>query len=139
MRKAFALVWVVIPPLLFSALIHSTDPDVGGLRGLASLSTLLSVVVYGLPVVVLTLACLWLAVRCHWAAWVSASVLVSATVALTIALLQTPRAPGWAGIARPFLGGKVLVWLFMAAAVLPARLLGWPAYDRQSELEQGAS
>ena len=123
MRKSIAHVWVVIPPLLLSALVHSVDRDVGGIRGLASPSTLLSVIVYGTPLVVMALLCFWLAVRFRWIVWASLSVLFSAAVALAIVLLQAPRQPGLAGIVHPFFGGTLLVWVFLTAAVLPARAL----------------
>lgn len=123
MRKPLAHVWVVIPPLLLSALVHSVDPDVGGIRGLASPSTLRSVAVYGTPLVVMALFCFWLAVRFRWIVWASLSVLFSAAVALAIVLLQSPRQPGLAGMALPFFGGTLFVWVFLAAAVLPARAL----------------
>jgi ketosteroid isomerase-like protein len=123
MRKSLAHVWVVIPPLLLSALVHSTDPDVGGIRGLASPSVFVSVFVCGTPLVVMALLCFWLAVRFRWIVWASLSVLFSAAVALAIVLLQSPRQPGQAGIVHPFFGGTLLVWVFLAAAVLPARAL----------------
>jgi len=125
-KKALAIVWAIIVPLLLSALIHSIDPDIGGIRGLATPSAFFSVVAYGLPALAITLVCLMLAIRFHWALWVSVSVVFSAAVALTLALLQTPRLPGLAGIARPLIGAALLVWLFLAAAILPARALGWP-------------
>jgi hypothetical protein len=126
MPKAIALVWVAIPPLLFSALIHSIDRDVGGIRGLASPSTVLSVVVLGSPVVAFAFVCLGLAIRFRWSSWVSVSVLVSVLVALLLTLAQSPRPAGLTGIARPLVGGALLVWLFLAVGVLPARALGWP-------------
>jgi len=132
-KKAPAIVWVIIVPLLLSALVHSTDRDIGGIRGLATPSAFFSVVAYGLLAVAITLVCLGLAIRFHWVVWVSVSVVFSVVVALTLALLQTPRLPGLAGITRPLIGGALLVWLFLAIAILPARALGWPRRGAKSE------
>ncbi len=123
MRKTIAYVWVMIPPLILSALIHCVDPDVGGVKGLASPSTVLSVVVCGVPLAGVALLCFWLAVRYRWTAWVSLSVLFSLVVALALVLLQSPPPAGPAGIALPLIGGTLLVWLFLLAAVLPSRAL----------------
>lgn len=131
-RKVLAVVWAVIPPLVLSALIHATDPDVGGVGGVLKPSTVLSVVVYGLPVVALCLLCLALAIRSRWVLWVPAMGLLSAIVALVIALLQRPHPAGLEGFVRPFVGGAVLVWLFFAVAVVPARALGWATSRGQS-------
>ena len=124
-RRIPAIVWVGIPPLLLSALIHSADPDVGGIQGLAAPLVLLSVAVYAIPLVAMALACLWLAIRFRWTAWVSASIVFAPAIGLIIAWMQTPRLPGVPELARPLLGGALLVWLILAMAVLPARALGW--------------
>lgn len=129
-RRVLAVIWTVIPPLLFSALIHSVDPDVGGVGGLTRPSTMLSVAVYSLPIVASALVCLAVAVR--WGRWASAAlgVLLSAPVAVALALLQTPHPPGLMANLRPVVGGTVLLWLFLAAAVAPAFVLGWPRRGR---------
>ncbi len=133
MKKILALVWLVIPPLLFSALIHAVDPDVGGISGLASPTTLSSVLFFGLPLVTITIICFALAIRFRWVVWVSVSAAFSAVVALGLVLLLVPDPRGFGGIARPLVGGTVLGWLFLAIAILPARALGWPARSRRSE------
>lgn len=125
MKRILAFVWLVIPPLLFSALIHAVDPDVGGISGLASPTTLSSVVFFGLPLVTITFICFALAIRFRRVVWVSVSVACSAVVALGLVLLLVPDPQGFGGIARPLVGGMVLGWLFLAIAILPARRLGW--------------
>jgi hypothetical protein len=130
MRSAAALGWAAIPPLLLSALIHSVDPDIGGVAGLVSPTALLSVAFYGAPAVIMAWLSLALAVHARRAWWALANLAFSALIALTLALAQTPRPPGMAGIAHPAIGGTVLAWLFLAAAVVPARALGWPTGAR---------
>ena len=129
-RKALAIVWTAIPPVLFSALIHSVDPDVGGVAGLTHPATLLSVGFFSLPVVAFAFLCLAVAVRWGW--WPSAAigVALAAPVAVALALLQTPHPPGLLANLRPIVGGTVLLWLFLAAAVAPAFVLGWPRRGR---------
>lgn len=131
MRKGLVVAWSVIPALLLSAFVHSVDPDVGGIRGLASPSALLSVLFYGALAAALALLCLGLAVRFHWVAWVSVSALLSAAIALALAQLQRPRPGTRAGLARPFPGGAVLVWLVLTIAVVPAQAVGWPGRQRR--------
>ena len=89
-KKALAVVWVTLTSLLLSAFIHSTDRDIGGMRGLAAPSAFISVVAYGLPAAAMTLVCLGFAIRFRWVPWVSASVVFSAVVGLMLTLLQTP-------------------------------------------------
>lgn len=131
MRKAVALMWAAVPALSLSALVHSTDPDIGSVGRLAAPATILSVVLYGFPVVVMVMVCLWVAVRLRSSWWIVPGAVASAVVALVLTVLQTPRPGDLAGIARPLLGGTVLVLLFLAAAVIPARALGWPRGSRE--------
>ena len=133
MRRAIALVWLVIPPLAFSALIHSTDVDVEAVQGFWPPSILLSVVVWGLPVIAVALLCLEAAIRRGWGVAAVVGAGLAAAVAVPLAILQTPRAHGVAGIARPALGGTALVWVFLAVAVVPAAMLGWPGRSHRPE------
>ncbi|MGV8039515.1 MAG: hypothetical protein AB2L07_05375 [Thermoanaerobaculaceae bacterium] len=125
-RKVAAFVWVMVPPVLLSALIHTVDPDVGGVVGLASPGTLLSVLVWSLPAVLLALAGLGVAVALGWGTFAAVAVSGSATLALGLTLLQV-RAPAPGDPWLPIGGGTLLVLLFIAVAVVPAAALGWPS------------
>lgn len=131
MKKVLGVTWAAVPPLLLSALVHSTDPDIGGIAGLARTSVMLSVLFWGLPVIVMTMLCLWIAVQSRWWWWIVPGVVFSAALAVAIAALQTPAPQGLGGFVRPLLGGTLIVWLFLAAAVVPARALGWPTGSRE--------
>ena len=47
--KVFQRIWLVIPCLILSALIHTIDTEVGGVAGLQSSSIIISVLVWSLP------------------------------------------------------------------------------------------
>lgn len=126
MRKPIAVLWLAVPPLLLSALVHSIDPDVGGIRGLASRPVLISVMILGAPLIALAGADLRLALLFGWRCALGFSFLPATLAAVTLALLQTPHPEGIFGYARTVGGVAGVVWLFLAAAVIPAMFLGWP-------------
>lgn len=136
-RKIAAFVWVMIPPVLLSALIHATDPDVGGIAGLARPGTLLSVLVWALPAAALALSGLGVALLLGWGTFAAVATTGSATLALGLTLLQV-RAPATDSLWLPVGGGTLLVLLFMGIAVVPAAVVGWsgrystPVADRHS-------
>jgi hypothetical protein len=123
--RAAAVTWVLIPPLVLSALIHSVDPDVGGLAGFTSPFVLLSVLICASPFAAVALVCLGLAIRGRWRALVCVSGILSAILAMAIVRLQSPHSPGLAESVPALVGGTVVVWLLEVIAVLPAWALGW--------------
>jgi hypothetical protein len=131
-RKNLAIIWLLIPPLLLSALIHSVDPDIGGVAGLALPAHLLSVIVWSLPLLGFVLACLATAVRRGWGGFMLLSLVLATAVAVRFVSLQTPQPAGLAGYLLPLGGLTLITWLFLAAAVIPALALGWPQRARHS-------
>lgn len=124
-RKFAAFIWVMVPPVLLSALVHAIDPDVGGLAGHTSPGTLLSVAVWALPAAALALAGLGVALALGWGTFAAVSAGGSATLAPGLTLLQV-RAPAPGDPWLPIGGGTLVVLLFIAVAVVPAIALGWP-------------
>lgn len=136
-RKVAAFVWVMVPPVLLSALIHAIDPDVGGVAGLASPGMLLSVLVWALPAAALALAGLGVAVGLGWGTFAAVSAGGSAALALGLTLLQV-RAPAPGDPWLPIGGGTLVVLLFIAGAVVPAIALGWPRRLRSGRASTSA-
>lgn len=120
--KALAHFWAVIPPILLSALIHTTDPDVGGLEGLASASTLLSVFVFSLPLIIFTGLCLLIRkqTRLTWA--VLAMILFSGFTALFLTTAGS-GATTPLGLVWTFVGSTILVSLVLGISFFPVALL----------------
>lgn len=124
-RRVLALLWLVVPPLLLSALVHTTDPDIGGVGRLTSRSAVFSVIFYGVPVVGLCLAVLAAALRRGRGAGALAGAAAALLVALVLVVAQR-REGTWLDDAWSLFGGTVIVFAFLALAVAPATVLGWP-------------
>ena len=127
--KVLAFLWALIPPFLLSALIHTTDSDIGGLAGLASASTLLSVFVFSLPLMVFSALCLliWAQAGRIWA------VLAMFLFAGFTALFLTTAGSGATtplGLAWTFVSSTILVSLVLGLAFLPAALLSGYTSDK---------
>jgi hypothetical protein len=124
-RRVLALLWLPVPPLLLSALVHSIDPDVGGVAGLTSRSAVVSVLFYAAPVVGACGMVLALAVARGWRAAVTAAVAASLMVAQALVVAQR-REGNWLDEAWSLIGGTAVVLVFVALTVVPAKGLGWP-------------
>jgi hypothetical protein len=112
----------LIPPFTLSALIHTTDPDVGGLQGLASATILISVLVFSLPLMVFAILCLliWNHAGHIWA------ILTMFLFAGFAALFITTAGSGATtslGLAWTFVGSTLLVSIVLGLAFLPAAIL----------------
>jgi len=123
-RRTLAIVWAAIPPLVLSALIHSTDPDVGGIAGLARPWTLASVVVFAIPLLGAAMLCLRFLVGSGRGAALALAAVASFVAAFGLTLLQS-RAGTWLDDAWTVTGGSLLVFAVLTLAVVPAAALGW--------------
>ena len=124
LRKVLAVLWTVVPPLVLSALVHSTDSDVGGLAGLLRPTVLFSVLVYGAPLAGLALSLLWLRVQGNRGLSTAVLLLCSALLGLVLVVLgSTAQSP--AQLAWSFCGATAVVSAFFALAFLPSSRL-WP-------------
>jgi hypothetical protein len=128
-QKILAYLWLPFPPILLSALIHTTDPDIGGVQGLASASTLLSVFVFSLPAIVFAVLCLviWNQTSRTWA--LLAMILFAGFTALFLTTAGS-GATTPLGLAWTFVGSTILTSLVLGIAFLPAALLTGNASKR---------
>ncbi|MCU0291737.1 MAG: hypothetical protein MUF10_07045 [Thermoanaerobaculaceae bacterium] len=125
-RKIGALAWSVVPPLVVSALLHSTDTGVGGIEGMARPGVLLSVAVWAVPMVVLALLTLWTRVRAGLLAALATAAVLAAVPGWFILLLGSTAATPLARLGS-FLGLMALCLITLGLAALPAAAIGWPA------------
>jgi hypothetical protein len=123
-RKIAALLWVPAPLVLLSALIHTTDADVGGVAGLAAPAVARSVLAYAGLATLLAFGCL--AARVRWGAvgFLFAAALIAGGLAYLLALGGSTATTAL-GVALSFLGLFVIVLTFLAVSVLPVAALGW--------------
>ena len=128
-RKFISTIWTTIPPILLSALIHTTDPDIGGIKGLTSYSVLWSVIFFAIPAVLFCLGALVAIVSSGWPVFLVSSVVFSSLVAVVLTIFGS-GATTTLGLAWTFFGSAALVFLFLAAAVIPAAAIGWPQNAR---------
>lgn len=124
-RKAGALAWALLPPLLFSATLHTTDGSIEGIQGLARPAVLVSVVVWAMPLAVLALLSLWTQVRAGWLVAV-VTALVTATVPGWFFFLLGSTATTPLAKLGSFLGITALCLATLTLAALPAAAVGWP-------------
>ncbi|MEM1245972.1 MAG: hypothetical protein AAGA81_12955 [Acidobacteriota bacterium] len=130
LKKLLALSWAALPPLALSALVHTTDRDVGGLGGLVEPSVLLSVLVYGSPLAGLAICLLWMAVKVN--RWLAAAVLATCSALLGLAIVTLgSTAQTLPQLLWSFSGTTVVVVGFFAFAVVPSWRL-WPIEGQAS-------
>ncbi len=118
MRPIAVVIWSTIPPLLLSALFHSTDSDVGGVAGLESPKVLLSVAIFALPLVLVV----WLSrkVLLRFGPFAGAASLMSCAGAISAVIVRYgSTASSLADLAWRFLGTCLVVCSFLFVALLP--------------------
>jgi hypothetical protein len=119
MRRVIAVIWLLVFPLLLSALIHAADRDVGGLRGLTSPMVAVSVVIWSLPIVAcasIVLATLLRGSRAWFA--VTLGLLAAALGAVITALGSTATTA--AGRIGSLLGASTIALVTLAASAVGA-------------------
>ncbi len=122
--KLLAIAWVVVPPLIFSALVHATDSSVGGLKGLSEPAVLWSVLVYGAPLAGFAICTLWMTVNGNW--WMTLGVLCAGSALLGLVLVVLgSTASTLPQLLRSLAGSSFVVFAFFVVALLPSVGL-WP-------------
>jgi len=120
--RVLGTLWMLVPPLGFSSLLHIVDPDVGGGSGLASPGVAFSTVIVSVPLVVLASICLLVFRAGGWAAG-GGALLLSATAVGAILTAAGSAAGTIGGHLVSFAGLTVAVAGCLAVAVLPWALL----------------
>ncbi|MFH1176909.1 MAG: hypothetical protein V1750_05840 [Acidobacteriota bacterium] len=117
MRRLVAVIWLLVPPLLLSALIHAADRDVGGLRGLTSLAVVASVAIWSLPVVACASLCLASLLRGS-TVWFAVTLgLLAAALGGVITAMGSTAATA-AGRTGSFLGASAIALLTLAVSAV---------------------
>jgi hypothetical protein len=124
-RKTVALIWLTLPPLLLSALVHMADPDIDGWHGLASTSALWSVALFGVLGCALFALCLSALSTAGRSAFLIATALLSFCLGLVLTVFGSGAAT-IAGRVGTFAGCTGVVFAAIVTAVVPAAALGWP-------------
>lgn len=124
-RQAGALAWTVAAPLLFSALVHSTDAGVGGIAGLTRPGVPVSVAVWAVPMAVLALITLWVRVRVGLLASLATALLLAAAPGWLILVLGSTATSPFTRLAS-FLVLTAMCLVALAVAALPSAAVGWP-------------
>jgi hypothetical protein len=132
LHRIIALLWIAVPPVILSALIHMADPDIGGWRGLASFSVLWSVMFFGILAVAFTGYCLVILLEHGRVAFVIGTGLFAAMSGFVLVALGSGATTAL-GLIWSFTGIAALVFCAVVSAVIPAVVLGWPqASTRQA-------
>ncbi len=87
MTRFMMIIWAYLVAVACSGLIHTTDTDVGGVRGLITPSNLVSVLVVALVIVVPILLCQFALSRFGWGGLVLVVVVGSFGLGFVLALL----------------------------------------------------
>lgn len=124
-RRLIAQLWLVLPPVFLSAVVHMADPDVDGWQGLASYSVLWSVLFFGFLAAAFVIFCLVALVNSGRPAFLIAACLGSAFSGLLLAAFGS-GATTKPGVVWTFVASSGLVFLVILTAVVPAVALGWP-------------
>ena len=124
-RRVLAVVWLVVPPLALSVLLHLSDPEVDRLSDLLSYPVLWTVLLFG----VLAMACVALCLVAFLESGRPGLALATALVAVPAGVLVFRAGSGatsWIGAVWSVVGTIGLVAVVILFAVLPAAMLGWP-------------
>jgi hypothetical protein len=123
-RKLVALLWILVPPIVFSALIHTSDADVDGWSGLDSYSVLFSVLFFGLVAASVFYCCLATLLRTGWPLFLVLSCLFSILIGGLLAVFGSGSTTVL-GRTWTFIASTGLTFVTVALAVLPSALFGW--------------
>ena len=123
MKRAAALAWPLVPCILVSLLIHSTDGDVGGIVGaVSSPSVLMSVVIWALPLAL----CAYVGFAAYldggWVAFLLVVGSISGVLGYLLARVGS-TATSTAGLLWSVLGLSLLFALALSLAVLPGAVV----------------
>jgi hypothetical protein len=133
-RRLLAVMWVAVPPILLSALVHMSDPDIGGWRALTSYSVLWSVSFFGVLAAACSGFCTVVLVESGRVSFGIAAGLFSSLTGGFLAAFGS-GATSIPGLIWSFAASTVLVFLVVLAAAVPAVALGWPQALTRRELE----
>ena len=125
LRHAVAMSWLTLPPVLLAGLIHLTDPDIEGWRGLASPSALWSVGILSALICPLIYLCHRALVDSGWSAFVVATALVALCCSALLTVFGS-GAQTAVGHLRTFTGCSAVIVFTVVLAVIPAAAVGWP-------------
>ncbi len=114
-----AITWTFVPPLVLSALVHSVDPDVGGLSGLLDPAHAESVVFVALPLGLVVLSVVWMALHASRLLALVVTLLVAGLLGLALVTLGGP-ASAWTELLRSATLASMLTLGFLLAAVVPS-------------------
>jgi len=124
-RPTLALIWLFLPPLLLSAVIHMADPDIDGWQGLASSSALWSVALVAVLFCPLFLLCLGARLTVGRSGFLVVAGLTSVCLGLVLTILGS-GATTIAGRSATFAACTGVVLAVVLTAVVPAAAIGWP-------------
>ncbi len=133
LRRIVALLWIMVPPVFLSALIHLSDPDIGGWRALTSYSVVWSVLFFGILAAAFAAYCLVILLEQGCVAFVIASGLFAAISGFVLAALGSGAATAL-GLIWSFIGSAALVFMIVVSAVVPSVVLGWPQALTRKEI-----
>ena len=133
MERSKAVLWSFAVALAFSGLIHSTDYEIGGVRGLFSPSVLISVCVVGIALLIPFLVC-HLAFYFYQMRGLVLAIITGSFGLGSLLFFLGSTAESAASRIWSLLGSSALVGLVLVVGVVPVI---WFTYRRDSRLARG--
>ncbi len=119
---ALALLWLALPPLVLSAVVHMADPDVDGWRGLVSPTVIWSVVLGGVVVAGCVVCCVVIFESVGRWGFLTAAGLLAVAAGVALAVLGS-GATTTAGRIWTFVGSAAVVFFLVLLVALPVLAL----------------
>lgn len=122
LKFVLSTLWLFVPCLTLSALLHMADPDVGSLRALASAEMLGSVFAWSLPFVFGGAVSLAVLSDLGLRGFFKSALTASGALGLLIAVLGTGAVTPL-GVLWSVVGSSLVVLAFLVTAALPRLLI----------------
>ena len=124
LRNAIVHIWVLIPPLILSALVHMADPDIDGWGGLATISVIISVLMLGVFAAAFVVVVLATFVKLGWVYGLASSIVISVCLGSILVAFGTGATTA-AGLLWSFIGSSGFIFVCIVLAATPTVVLNW--------------
>ncbi len=119
LRNAIVHIWILIPPMILSALVHMADPDIDGWSGLATISVSISVLILGVFAAAFVVFVLATFGKFGWVYGLASSIAISVCLGSILVAFGTGATTA-VGVLWSFIGSSGSIFVCLALAATPS-------------------